>query len=39
MHVMLAADFNPKLARRLVKRGADINHVDANGNSLLLKLV
>ena len=39
MHVLLAEDFNPKLARRLVKRGADINHIDKNGNSLLIKLV
>lgn len=39
MHVLLGEDFNPKLARRLIKRGADINHIDRNGNSLLIKLV
>jgi len=38
-HVLKAEDFNPKLARRLIKRGADINHIDKNGNSLLIKLV
>ena len=39
MHVLLTKNFNPKLAKRLVKRGADINHIDNNGNSLLIKLV
>ena len=39
MHVMLAKNFNLKLAKRLIKRGADINHIDKNGNSLLIKLV
>ena len=43
MHVLLANEggegFNHKLAKRLIKRGADVNHIDANGNSLLIKLV
>ena len=44
MHVLLAKtegtdSFNNKLAKRLIKRGADVNHVDENGNSLLIKLV
>ena len=39
MHVMLAEEFKPKLAKRLIKRGADINHIDRNGNPLLIKLV
>ena len=39
MHVLLTKNFNPKLAKRLVKRGADINHIDNNGNSILIKLV
>jgi len=40
MHVMLAdGAFKPKLAKRLIKRGADINHIDRNGNPLLIKLV
>ena len=46
MHVLLANEggegFNQnsrKLAKRLIKRGADVNHIDANGNSLLIKLV
>lgn len=39
MHVMLAEEFKPKLAKRLIKRGADINYIDRNGNPLLIKLV
>ena len=39
MHVMLAEEFKPKLAKRLIKRGADINYIDCNGNPLLIKLV
>ena len=43
MHVLLtnteAEGFNHKLAKRLIKRGADVNHIDENGNSLLIKLV
>lgn len=43
MHVLLAKSetegFNNKLAKRLIKRGADVNHIDENGNSLLIKLV
>ena len=39
MHVLLAETFNQKLARRLIKRGADVNHVDRNGNTILIKLV
>lgn len=38
MHVLLAETFQPKLAKRLIKRGADINHIDRNGNSVLIKL-
>ena len=36
MHVMLADEFNAKLAKRLIKRGADVNHIDKNGNPLLI---
>ena len=39
MHVLLAETFNSKLAKRLIKRGADVNHIDKNGNPLLVKLV
>ena len=39
MHVLLAESLNQKLARRLIKRGADVNHVDKNGNTILIKLV
>ena len=39
MHVLLAETFNAKLAKRLIKRGADVNHIDKNGNPLLVKLV
>ena len=43
MYVLLTNNdnegFNHKLAKRLIKRGADVNHIDANGNSLLIKLV
>ena len=39
MHVLLAETFNSKLAKRLIKRGADVNHIDNNGNPLLVKLV
>ena len=39
MHVLLAEKFNPKLAKRLIKRGGDVNHIDTNGNPLLCKLV
>ena len=39
MHVLLNDNLNQKLAKRLIKRGADINHLDKNGNSLLIKLV
>ena len=39
MHVLLAENFNAKLAKRLIKRGADVNHIDRNGNSILIKLV
>ena len=43
MHVLLANNdgegFNYKLAKRLIKRGAQVNHIDANGNPLLIKLV
>ena len=39
MHVMLAETFNHKLAKRLIKRGADVNHKDKNNNPLLIKLV
>ena len=27
------------MAKKLVRRGADVNHIDKNGNSLLIKLV
>ena len=39
MHVLLAEEFKPKLAKRLIRRGADPNHIDRNGNPLLVKLV
>ena len=39
MHVLLANDFKPKLAKRLIRRGADPNHIDRNGNPMLVKLV
>jgi len=39
MHVLLAEEFKPKLAKRLIKRGADASHIDQNGNPLLVKLV
>ena len=39
MHVLLAEEFKPKLAKRLIRRGADSNHIDRNGNPLLVKLV
>lgn len=38
MHVLLADEFKPKLAKRLIRRGADPNHIDRNGNPLLVKL-
>ena len=39
MHVLLAKEFKPKLVKRLMHRGADPNHIDKNGNPLLVKLV
>mmetsp|Transcript_31997 Transcript_31997/g.42399 ORF Transcript_31997/g.42399 Transcript_31997/m.42399 type:complete len:140 (+) Transcript_31997:947-1366(+) len=38
MHVLLAEEFKPKLAKRLIRRGADPNHIDRNGNPILVKL-
>lgn len=39
LHVLLAKTFKPKFAKRLLRRGADPNHIDKNGNPLLVKLV
>lgn len=39
MHVLLAENVDYKLAKRLIRKGADVNHVDSNGNTLLIKLV
>ena len=39
LHVLLSKEFKPKLAKRLMRRGADPNHIDKNGNPLLVKLV
>ena len=36
LHILLSEDF--KMAKKLIRRGADINHIDSNGNSLLIKL-
>ena len=36
-HILLQED--TKMAKKLVRRGADVNHIDKNGNSLLIKLV
>ena len=40
MHVMSATPFDRKLARKLIEEWhADVNHVDQNGCSILIKLV
>lgn len=40
MHVIHAEPFDRKLAKKLVDvHGADVNHVDCNGKSILVKLV
>ena len=40
MHVLQAEPFDKKLARKLIESyGADVNHVDCNGQSILVKLV
>ena len=40
MHVMSATPFDRKLARKLIDEWqADVNHVDLNGCSILIKLV
>ena len=37
MHILKEEDI--KMAKKLVRRGANVNHIDRNGNSILLKLV
>jgi len=40
MHVLDAQTFDRKLARKLIMEwGADVNHIDSYGNSILIKLV